>query len=82
MRFGLTKGGVYEIVLFHAERHATASNFQLTLAGFLAPRSFCKTTCGDGIVAGEEFCGGGAEQLEQRVRRNCKTDLHRAQLLR
>ncbi|HKY38466.1 MAG TPA: DUF4215 domain-containing protein [Polyangiaceae bacterium] len=58
-RFGLTKGGVYEIVLFHAERHTTASNFRLTLAGFLAPRSFCNPMCGDGIVAGDEACDDG-----------------------
>src|SRR5205814_578821 len=51
-RFGLTVGGVYEIVLFQAERHTTQSNFHLTLAGFLAPRSSCDTTCGDGVVAG------------------------------
>jgi fibro-slime domain-containing protein len=55
-RFGLTKGGVYEIVLFHAERHTTASNFTLTLAGFLAPRSFCNPDCGDGEVVGDEVC--------------------------
>jgi fibro-slime domain-containing protein len=58
-RFGLTKGGVYEIVLFHAERHSDASNFRLTLAGFLAPRSSCSTICGDGLVAGDEYCDDG-----------------------
>jgi cysteine-rich repeat protein len=50
------KGGVYEIVLFHAERHTGASNFKLTLAGFLAPRSFCNPDCGDGEVVGDEVC--------------------------
>ncbi|HSU41954.1 MAG TPA: hypothetical protein VLJ38_20380, partial [Polyangiaceae bacterium] len=58
-RFGLTKGGVYEIVVFQAERHPTASNYQLTLDGFLAPRSFCQTDCGDGIKAGSEQCDKG-----------------------
>jgi len=58
-RFGLTKGKVYEIVLFHAERHTDASNFTLTLAGFLAPRSSCDTICGDGRVLGDEFCDDG-----------------------
>lgn len=58
-RFGLTKGGVYEIVLFHAERHTSASNFKLTLSGFLAPRSYCSPTCGDGIVAASEECDLG-----------------------
>jgi fibro-slime domain-containing protein len=59
-RFGLTKGGVYEIVVFQAERHPTGSNYQLTLQGFLAPRSSCHTTCGDGIRAGTELCDDGA----------------------
>ena len=58
-RFGLTKGGVYEIVLFHAERHTSQSNFRLTLSGFLAPRSSCDTFCGDAVVAGDEFCDDG-----------------------
>jgi fibro-slime domain-containing protein len=55
-RFGITKGEVYEIVLFHAERNPTGSNFRLTLDGFLAPRSTCTTTCGDGTRAGNEIC--------------------------
>jgi len=60
-RFGLELGGVYEIVLFHAERHTVESNFQLTLAGFLAPRSSCAPICGDGVVTGWEVCDDGAE---------------------
>jgi fibro-slime domain-containing protein len=58
-RFAITKGGVYEIVLFHAERHTEHSNFRLTLQGFLAPRSNCTTTCGDNIRAGTEMCDSG-----------------------
>jgi fibro-slime domain-containing protein len=58
-RFGITKGGVYEIALFHAERHTDQSNFRLTLQGFLAPRSTCNTICGDGIRAGSEVCDTG-----------------------
>jgi fibro-slime domain-containing protein len=45
-RFALTKGGVYEIVVFQAERHPTGSDYQLTLDGFLAPRSTCTPICG------------------------------------
>jgi cysteine-rich repeat protein len=60
-RFGLEAGGVYEIVLFHAERHTVESNFQLTLAGFLAPRSSCSPVCGDGAVTGWEVCDDGVE---------------------
>lgn len=55
----LTVGNVYEIVLFHAERHTTGSNFNLTLGGFVTSQSTCVTTCGDGIVAGDETCDDG-----------------------
>ena len=64
-RFGLTKGGVYEIVLFHAERHTIESNFQLTLAGFLAPRSVCSPVCGDGVIVGGEVCDDGEDNSEE-----------------
>lgn len=59
-RFGLTRGGVYEIVVFQAERHPTGSNYRLTLDGFIAPRSSCSTDCGDGVLAGNELCDQGA----------------------
>jgi fibro-slime domain-containing protein len=72
-RFGLTKGEVYEIVLFHAERHTIDSNFRLTLSGFLAPRSFCESECGDGIVVGDEFCDDG-DNNSNTASGACKTD--------
>ena len=56
---GLTVGQVYEIALFHAERHSAGSNFNLTLSGFFAAKSQCVTECGDGIVAGDETCDDG-----------------------
>ncbi len=62
-RFGITKGGVYEIVLFHAERHTQESNFRLTLAGFLAPRSTCTPICGDGVVQRGEVCDDGDDNV-------------------
>jgi fibro-slime domain-containing protein len=58
-RFGLVRGGVYEIVFFHAERHTVESNFQLTIAGFLPPHSECLPICGDAIVVGGEVCDDG-----------------------
>ncbi len=58
-RFGLVEGELYEIVLFHAERHTSGSNFKLTLEGFLAPRSFCQPTCGDGKLLPGEVCDDG-----------------------
>lgn len=60
-RFDLEKGKVYEIALFQAERRSNHSNFILTLSGFLAPRSTCVPTCGDGIVAGFEVCDEGSQ---------------------
>ena len=64
-RFTLEKGKVYEIVLFHAERHTTASNFKLTLAGFLAPRSSCDTDCGDSTTTADEVCDTGSDTSSQ-----------------
>jgi len=73
-RYGLTVGGVYEIVLFHAERHTTQSNFRLTLSGFLPPRSSCDTSCGDGVRAGDEFCDDGTANNSDTASGACKTD--------
>jgi fibro-slime domain-containing protein len=56
---GLTSGGMYDIVVFQAERHTTGSNYQLTLDGFEHDISSCVTKCGDGIVAGNEVCDDG-----------------------
>jgi fibro-slime domain-containing protein len=58
-RFALERGRVYEIVVFQAERQPVESNYQLTLDGFLAPRSSCTTDCGDSIRAGTEMCDSG-----------------------
>ena len=49
-------GKIYEIVLFHAERHTAASRYNLTLSGFTTIQSQCEAKCGDGIVAGDETC--------------------------
>jgi len=59
--FGLTVGGMYEIVLFQAERHVTQSNYKLTLAGFDRTTSICRSVCGDGIVTPDEACDLGKD---------------------
>ena len=57
--FGLTVGGVYEVVMFQAERNECGSNFEVTLKNFNRPKSTCVSTCGDGIVARDELCDDG-----------------------
>jgi fibro-slime domain-containing protein len=59
---GLQVGKVYEVSIFHAERHVTQSNFRLTLDGFVTERSECSDTCGDGIRTRFEFCDDGSEE--------------------
>jgi fibro-slime domain-containing protein len=56
---GLLVGSVYEMTLFHAERHTSQSNFDLTLNGFVATRTSCVSKCGDGVVTTTEFCDDG-----------------------
>jgi cysteine-rich repeat protein len=54
-------GNVYEVSMFHAERHECGSNFKLTLAGFDKPRSTCDEVCGDGFVSRTETCDDGEQ---------------------
>ena len=53
---------VYEVAIFHAERHTGASNFSLTLDGFITESSSCEHTCGDGVATRFEFCDDGAAE--------------------
>lgn len=57
----LEVGHVYEVAVFHAERHTTQSNFRLTLSGFVTQTSECNPVCGDGIVTAFEVCDDGAK---------------------
>jgi len=57
--FALTRGGVYEVVMFQAERNECDSNFKVTLKDFNRPKSTCASKCGDGIVASDEACDDG-----------------------
>ena len=56
---GLQDGGVYEAIVFQAERHTTGSSYRLTLRGFNAPKSSCTFRCGDGVVTRFEVCDDG-----------------------
>jgi fibro-slime domain-containing protein len=56
---GLVIGGVYEIVVFQAERRLSASNYRLTLSNFSGVKSLCSPKCGDMIVTRGEACDLG-----------------------
>lgn len=51
-QLGLSVGGIYEVAVFQAERHTSASSYRLTLTNFVASRSVCTSlsTCGNGVV--------------------------------
>ncbi|MFZ9889620.1 MAG: fibro-slime domain-containing protein, partial [Myxococcota bacterium] len=55
----LITGRNYEVAVFQAERHTTASQYRLTLQNFLSARSQCEWTCGDGIATRFEVCDEG-----------------------
>ncbi len=59
--FGLTKGQIYEIVVFQAERHVSRSSYKLTIAKFNRTRTVCTASCGDGVVNGSEECDDGKD---------------------
>ncbi|WP_141332339.1 DUF4215 domain-containing protein [Myxococcus sp. AB025B] len=53
---GLTVGGIYEVVVFQAERHTSGSSYRLTLNNFETRRTVCNATCGNGEVDEGEEC--------------------------
>lgn len=56
---GLTVGGLYDLSLFHAERHTEGSTYHLTLGGFVKARTTCTAICGDGVIQKGEVCDDG-----------------------
>ena len=60
---GLSNNGVYEIVVFQAERCWYGSTYRLTLSGFNDLPSACGPICGDGVVAPGEQCDNGKDNL-------------------
>ncbi|MBK7864602.1 MAG: DUF4215 domain-containing protein [Archangiaceae bacterium] len=57
---GVQPGGLYELALFHAERHSVGSSFRLELDGFDFRLSSCTRACGDGVVDRSEECDEGS----------------------
>jgi fibro-slime domain-containing protein len=63
-KFGLTKGKVYEIVLFQAERKQTRSSYKLTIGQFNRTHTDCQDRCGDGVLNGSEQCDDGQDNAD------------------
>ncbi|HKY35871.1 MAG TPA: DUF4215 domain-containing protein [Polyangiaceae bacterium] len=55
----LVEGGVYEIVVFQAERNTNNSTYGLALDDFELRKSTCNSRCGDGIPTLDEACDDG-----------------------
>jgi cysteine-rich repeat protein len=61
-QFGLMADKVFQIAVFHAERQKEGSSFKLTLSGFNASPSDCRTNCGDMMVGPGEECDDGTNR--------------------
>lgn len=60
----LETGSVYEIAVFQAERQTTASSYRLTMTGFNAAPTRCRSMCGDGVVVAAEECDLGKDNSD------------------
>lgn len=60
----LQDGGVYEIVVFQAERQRDGSSYKLTLGGFNAQASVCAPECGNGVITVGEQCDNGDDNSD------------------
>ena len=76
--YQLAQGSIYEVVVFQAERACCDSNYWLTLGNFVAGKSTCTPTCGDGILTGNEACDLGKDasgvSLNTGVYGGCTSD--------
>jgi len=71
--WGLRDGNIYEIAVFQAERNQCASNYWLTLDGFVPRTSVCESDCGDGVTASTEDCDDGTAENDGRYE-GCNVD--------
>jgi fibro-slime domain-containing protein len=60
-KFKMTKGKIYEIVIFQAERQTFDSSYKLTVGKFNRTHTDCQDRCGDGVVNGIEVCDNGVD---------------------
>jgi fibro-slime domain-containing protein len=72
--FGLEVGKIYEIAVFHADRHPRESNYQLTLSGFATTKTACAARCGDAVLTAGEECDEGDGVNASGVYNGCGTD--------
>ena len=62
-RFGLESGRVYELAVFHANRHPRESDYELVLPPFTHTTTRCVPRCGDAVVTAGEECDAGDQNL-------------------
>jgi fibro-slime domain-containing protein len=60
----LQAGKIYEVAVFQAERHSSASSYKLTLTGFNMAPSTCAPACGDGVAVADEECDNGKDNSD------------------
>ena len=72
---GLVMGKIYEIAVFHADRHPRDANYQLTLSSFSTTESNCMPTCGDGVATAAEECDLGTAKNTGEYG-GCTADCH------
>ncbi|MCE9666466.1 DUF4215 domain-containing protein [Myxococcus stipitatus] len=56
---GLRLNGIYEAVVFQAERHTSGSSYRLSLGNFSTETTVCRATCGNNVVDQGEECDDG-----------------------
>jgi fibro-slime domain-containing protein len=62
--YELETNKIYELVVFHANRHPRESNYELTLPNLSRAQSDCTNICGDGVLTLGEECDDGDENQQ------------------